>query len=113
MKTIEQILNNKHLIINNYYVYMDNKLDHPVIVKMIDPNYPNNDIREYWENKGGYFLLKILENNEYIHLHNLDYLEYRYKIYPITKENLGFIISEFKKSKKFCNQLVRHFTLNF
>ncbi|CAI9673434.1 hypothetical protein EAVNNN508_00797 [Elizabethkingia anophelis] len=109
MKHIEQIINNKDLIINHYYVYMDNLLAQPIIVKMLEPNYPNNYIKEYWENKGGFFLLKNIDNNDYIHLHDLDYLEYRYKVYPITKENLGFIISEYKRFKKFYNQLVKHF----
>ncbi|MCT4261597.1 hypothetical protein HZP32_05665 [Elizabethkingia anophelis] len=110
MKHIEQILNNKELENNKYYVYIDNKLEQPIIVKKLEPNYPNNDVKEYWENKGGFFLLENIENKEYvIYLHDLDYLEYRYKVYPITKENLGFIISEYRRFKKFYNQLIKHF----
>ncbi|WP_077417953.1 hypothetical protein [Chryseobacterium sp. JV274] len=112
MKNIKQILDNKDLRIGQYYVYISNEKKDPIVVVHQNASYQNKEHEQrYLESTGGCFLLRDIESNNVFDLHRIDYLESRYKIYPIDKENLGFILElfEFRSNRKNQNLLMKYY----
>ena len=112
MKNINQIIDKKELEIGKHYVYISRELKSPLIVLHEKAKFQNEEHeKNYLESQGGCFMMLDLETNSVFDLHKVDYLDARYKIYPIEKENLGFILglSEFAESRKSQNILIKHF----
>lgn len=112
MKYINQITDNKELKLGQNYVYISNERKDPIIVIHEKAKFQNDEHeRNYIESTGGCFVLRDLETKAIFDLHLVDYLDARYKIYPIDKENLGFILGlfEFSSSRKNQNLLLKHY----
>lgn len=111
MKHINRIIDNKELVIGQYYVYISN--DKQPLVVIHEKGKFQNDQHEknYLESQGAIYMLRDLESKNVFDLHQVDYLESRYKIFPLNEENLGFILNEFQvsKSKKTQNVIIKHF----
>lgn len=109
---MKQIIDNKELEIGKKYVYLDNtgKL---VFVQHEKGKFQNAEHeKNYLQSQGAIYIMRDLDNNNKIFdLHQVDYLDYRYKVYPITSENLGFILQlhEFRISKTNQKNLLKHF----
>lgn len=108
---MKQIIDNKELEIGKKYVYLDNtgKL---VFVKHEKGKFQNAEHeKNYLESQGAIYMMVDLDDNNSFDLHRVDYLDYRYKVYPINSENLGFILNlhEFRISKTNQKNLLKHF----
>jgi hypothetical protein len=115
MNHIEQIIDNKELQIGKLYVYVDNFRKEPIIAKHEKGKFQNEQHeKDYLASQGAIYMLRNLETEVVFDLHTVDYLEYRYKIYPVNKYNLGFILSinEFRNSKTNQRILLKHFYAN-
>ncbi len=108
---MRQIINNKDLKVDEKYVYIDNNSKLYFVIheeaKFQNEEHKNN----YLASQGAIYILRNLEDNNFFDLHQVDYLENRYKIYPIESENIGFILklSEFANSKTNQKLLLKHF----
>lgn len=114
MKTITQIINNKELQIGKVYAYIDNKRG-AIVVKHEKAKFQNEQHeKDYMASQGAIYLLRNLENDLVFDLHSIDYLETRYRIFPIDADNIGHIlkISEFRNNKTNQRILLKHFFKN-
>lgn len=109
---IQQILDNKELIIGKKYVYLSRNIKEPTFYVHQEAKFQNEQHKkDYIESQGAVYMLKDLFSDKQIDLHQVDYLEERYSVFPINKENLGFILDkhEFRTNKTAQRNLLKIF----
>lgn len=112
---MKQILENKDLVIGKTYVYIDNSIKQPIVVKHEKGKFQNEQHeKDYLESQGAIYILKDLETDNNFDLHQVDYLDKRYKVYPLTVDNIGniLLLFEVKNSKVTQKIILKHFYSN-
>ena len=105
---MELILKKEEFQLNGHYVFLDNE-ESPEIVKLIRKDNPHAQVRD------NEHVFENVDNKKLKYYESLDYIERRCQFFPITKGNIGYIISyyKFKNKKSFINKLVSFFIKEF
>jgi len=115
MKHVEIIIENKDFKNGELYVYSTDYCEKIKILKKItgDICFQNEQHKkDYLSQKPGFCPFVDLESGVIFDLDLIDYMEERYRIFPLSKENLGFILSEMRRFKKNINLVLKHFLAN-
>lgn len=114
MKYINRIIDNKDLVVGETYVYISTGNETKVLRHEKAKFQNEQHEKDYLSSQGPIYMMKDLEKGIFFDLNKLDYLESRYKIFPLDKENLGFILNEWEiKPKKTQNLVLKHFKLKY
>ena len=101
--SIDVIIEKQEFELNKYYVYDDNSGREPKIVKLIRKDNPHS-----MERNNEHYFVDVIEDKGFTY-ERLDYIDTKYRFYPLTKANFGFILNEFRRKKLFVKQLIKIF----
>ena len=116
IKHVETIIDYKEFINDNFYIYSTEYGKNIRVLKKIsgDSYFQNESHKQdYLDQRPRFCPFLDLETNKLFDLSAVDYQDDRYRIYPLTKENLGFIFIEMKKFKKNINLVLKYFLQNY